>query len=113
MDAPNFEVLLWWKANQAKFPVLAKMARDILAIPISSVASESVSSRSADGNKAHDRLYLPDFLSLQAFSTGRRVLTPYRSRLDPAVVSALLCCQSWLREQSMEVLANSDKEDDQ
>ena len=30
MDAPDFEVLLWWKANEAKFPVLAKMARDIL-----------------------------------------------------------------------------------
>ncbi|XP_026450828.1 uncharacterized protein LOC113350947 [Papaver somniferum] len=31
-----------------------------------------------------------------AFSTGKRVLSPWRSSLSPRTVKALLCCQSWL-----------------
>nr|KAJ0185290.1 hypothetical protein LSAT_V11C900464230 [Lactuca sativa] len=36
----GFDILMWWKCNGSKFPILQKIARDILAIPISSVASE-------------------------------------------------------------------------
>ena len=35
----NFDILNWWKVNSSKFPILAKIARDVLAIPISTVAS--------------------------------------------------------------------------
>ena len=37
----EFDILNWWKLNGPKFPILARMVQDILAIPTSSVASES------------------------------------------------------------------------
>ena len=47
--------------------------RDILAIPVTTVAFES------------------------AFSIGGRVLSGHHSRLTPQMVEALMCSQSWLR----------------
>ncbi|XP_050231416.1 zinc finger BED domain-containing protein RICESLEEPER 2-like [Mercurialis annua] len=72
-DEDQIDVLMWWKFNSARFPVLSRMARDILAVPISTVASES------------------------AFSTGGRVLDCFRSSLTPKLVEALICTQNWLR----------------
>ncbi|CAN1240803.1 Zinc finger BED domain-containing protein RICESLEEPER 2 [Linum perenne] len=69
----RFDVLAYWKASVLRFPILSEMARDVLAIPISSVASES------------------------AFSTGGRVLINFRSSLTPAIVEALICAEDWLR----------------
>lgn len=80
----NFDILLWWKVNSPRFPVVAEMARDLLAIPISTVASES------------------------AFSTGGRVLDPFRSSLTPKVVQALLCAQDWLRHESLPITVEED-----
>ncbi|TXG74484.1 hypothetical protein EZV62_003063 [Acer yangbiense] len=37
----DFDILVWWRANASKYPILAQIARDFLAIPVSSVASES------------------------------------------------------------------------
>ena len=37
----KFDLLGWWKANSTKFPILSKLARHVLAMPISTVASES------------------------------------------------------------------------
>ena len=34
----QFDALAWWKANELKYKILSKIARDLLAIPISSVA---------------------------------------------------------------------------
>ena len=68
----EFNVLQWWKHSSSKFPILSRMARDILAIPVSSVASES------------------------AFSTGGRVLSPFRSSLLPSTIEALICTQDWI-----------------
>ncbi|RZC59832.1 hypothetical protein C5167_007139 [Papaver somniferum] len=70
----EFDILAWWQANSTKYKVLSLMAKDILAIPVSSVASES------------------------AFSTGKRILTPWRSSLSVRTVEALLCTQSWLQK---------------
>ena len=69
----NFNVLIWWKLNCHRFPILSNMACDVLAAPISTIASES------------------------AFSTGGRVLDAYRSSLTPRLVQALICAQDWLR----------------
>ncbi|CAN1280507.1 Zinc finger BED domain-containing protein RICESLEEPER 2 [Linum perenne] len=73
---PKFSVLDWWKLNSHCYPILSQMARDVLAVPISTVSSES------------------------AFSTGGRVLDAFRSSLTPRIVEALICTQDWLRADS-------------
>lgn len=86
----QFDILGWWRTNCTRYPVLSHMARDILAIPVSYVASES------------------------AFSTGRRVIDPYRSSLLPKTVEALICTQSWLRtpvDLDLNTLITDDAED--
>ena len=47
------------------------MARDVLAVPVTTVASEA------------------------AFSTGGRILDPFRSSLSPKMVEALICLKNW------------------
>ena len=37
----SFSALEWWRNNNFKYKILSKKARDILAVPISIVASES------------------------------------------------------------------------
>ncbi|TYK14614.1 transposase [Cucumis melo var. makuwa] len=37
----NFDILQWWKMNNDRFEVLGHMARDILAIPVSTIEFES------------------------------------------------------------------------
>ncbi|CAN0830002.1 Zinc finger BED domain-containing protein RICESLEEPER 2, partial [Linum grandiflorum] len=71
----DFDILNWWKANSTKYPTLSLIARDVLAIPISTVASES------------------------AFSAGGRLISAQRSRLHVKTVEALMCTQSWLLDQ--------------
>nr|XP_016483587.1 PREDICTED: zinc finger BED domain-containing protein RICESLEEPER 2-like [Nicotiana tabacum]XP_016483588.1 PREDICTED: zinc finger BED domain-containing protein RICESLEEPER 2-like [Nicotiana tabacum] len=77
-------ILLWWKVNSPRFPILAEMARDVLSIPISSVASEC------------------------AFSTGGRILDSFRSSLTPKLVEVLLCLQDWLRSEPLPVSVEED-----
>ncbi|KAG6515157.1 hypothetical protein ZIOFF_025542 [Zingiber officinale] len=54
------------------YPELAKLARDVLVVPVSTVASES------------------------AFSLGGRIIDQYRSSMSPQVVEALICSRDWL-----------------
>ena len=68
----NFDILAWWKAHAEKFPVLSTMARDFLAIPLSTVPSES------------------------AFSLGGRILGESRSSLTSEMLEALVCGKDWL-----------------
>ena len=37
----DFDILAWWKSNGPKYPTLQRIARDILAIQVSTVVSES------------------------------------------------------------------------
>ncbi|KAM5575768.1 hypothetical protein ABKV19_014623 [Rosa sericea] len=71
-DEDCFDILCWWKINGCKFPILAAIARDILGIQTSTVASES------------------------CFSTGGRVIDCFRSSLTPKTVEGLICMQNWL-----------------
>lgn len=57
---------------QISTPILSQVARDIMAIQVSTVASES------------------------AFSVGRRVIDPYRNRLDTEMVQAPTCTKDWV-----------------
>ncbi|XP_049413300.1 elongation factor 1-delta-like [Solanum stenotomum] len=54
------------------------MARDVLSIPVSTVASES------------------------AFSTGGRILDSYQSSISPKTVEAFICTQQWIQSPSKE-----------
>ena len=72
-DTKEFDILTWWRDEGDKYPTLSKVAKDVLAVPVSTIASES------------------------SFSTGGRVINPQRSSLSPKMVEALICGQSWLR----------------
>ncbi|KAK9689202.1 hypothetical protein RND81_09G043000 [Saponaria officinalis] len=54
----EINVLEYWKTHCVRYPVLARMVKDVLAIPISTVTSEST------------------------FSIGGKILDPYRSSLN-------------------------------
>uniref|UniRef100_A0ACD5YRM4 Uncharacterized protein n=1 Tax=Avena sativa TaxID=4498 RepID=A0ACD5YRM4_AVESA len=69
----KFDVLLWWRLNAHRYHVIAKMAKNFLSIPATSVSSEST------------------------FSTGGQVLDDYRRSLKPAMVEALVCASSWIK----------------
>ena len=40
-DVEYFDILMWWKMNSFRYRVISQIARDVLAIPVSTVASES------------------------------------------------------------------------
>jgi hypothetical protein len=67
----DFDILLWWKVKQVEFPILARLARDVFSIQVSTVASES------------------------AFSTGGRVIDPLHNRLEPETVQSFICLKDW------------------
>ncbi|XP_031268671.1 zinc finger BED domain-containing protein RICESLEEPER 1-like [Pistacia vera] len=69
----TFDLLKWWKMNSTKYQVLSLMARDVLTMHNSIVASEL------------------------AFSTGGHVLDPFRSSLTTKMVEALICTQDWIQ----------------
>ncbi|KAL6181331.1 hypothetical protein ACLB2K_047986 [Fragaria x ananassa] len=62
----EFDVLYWWKTSGMKYPTLYKVARDILAILVSTVASEST-------------------------FTGGRIVSPHRNRLHSNTLEVLMC----------------------
>ena len=68
----TFDILAWWKAHKEEYPILGQLARDVLAMQVSTVASES------------------------AFSAGGRVLDPFCTRLDPTMVEALVYTKDWI-----------------
>ncbi|GKB98492.1 zinc finger BED domain-containing protein RICESLEEPER 2 [Tanacetum coccineum] len=71
----NFDILSWWKGRQTQFPVLSIMARDLLSVQASTVASES------------------------AFSLSGRVLSIRRTKLTPASLEMCICLKDHLDAQ--------------
>jgi hypothetical protein len=71
----TFNVLDWWKVAGTRYPTLRKVARDIFAIPIKSVASES------------------------AFSITGRIVDEHSSCVTSKMLEILTCHQNWLRNK--------------
>ncbi|GJR83963.1 NB-ARC domains-containing protein [Tanacetum coccineum] len=71
----TFDVLGFWKAKETMFPVLSRMAMDILSVQATSIASEST------------------------FSTSGRVLSIRRTRLTLASLEMCMCLKDHLEAQ--------------
>ncbi|QRV95762.1 Zinc finger, BED-type predicted [Ceratobasidium sp. AG-Ba] len=67
------DVLVWWKKHEVYFPVLSKVARDILAIPATSVSVERI------------------------FPRCRLVMSEYRHRMSVQTAREIVTCNSWLQ----------------
>ncbi|PSR96065.1 Zinc finger BED domain-containing protein [Actinidia chinensis var. chinensis] len=74
----EFDVLGWWEQNRTKYPTLSKMASDVLSIPVSTVAPDSV------------------------FDTVSKKMDSYRTSLRPMILEALICAKDWLQYESSE-----------
>ena len=83
----DFNLLDWWRVNSGQYPTLAKVARDVFAIPSSTVASEN------------------------AFSLGGRVVDPFRASLTPRMVEALVCTSDWLRGEEFQFYKEPTEEE--
>ena len=68
----KFDVLTFSKSHQYRYPELAAIARDVLSIPVSTIASKAT------------------------FSVGGRVLDQYRNSLKLKNVEAIICTRDWL-----------------
>ena len=68
----ELDVLTFWKENVKQYKELSHLARDILSVPLTTVASEST------------------------FSIGGRILNKWKSSYIPENVEALITTRSWL-----------------
>jgi hypothetical protein len=80
----DLDVLNWWKLNSSRFPVLANIAREVLAMPVSTLTSEC------------------------AFGTNAKVLDSYCGSLNFDLMQALVCTQDWLYGKPFSLLLNED-----
>ncbi|KAK8308825.1 hypothetical protein V6Z12_D02G086600 [Gossypium hirsutum] len=77
----QIDVLDYWSKSSVRYNELSLLARDLLTIPISTVASES------------------------AFSMGKKVTTPLRSSLKPKTVQFVVCFDDWMRAKGFSAVA--------
>nr|CAD41700.2 OSJNBa0010D21.2 [Oryza sativa Japonica Group] len=70
-EAQDFNVLGWWNDHKITYPVLLKLARDVLTVPVSTVSSES------------------------AFSLCGRIIEDRRTTLRSDHVEMLLSVKDW------------------
>jgi len=66
------DTLQYWKAQVKEFPLLSKMAMDILPVQAASTAVE------------------------RDFSQGGHVVTPERAALKAETITATMCLKSWM-----------------
>ena len=63
----DFDILGWGKSNGLKYPILQRIAKDILAILVTTIASEST------------------------FSISGRLLSPHHSKLHLKTIEVMMC----------------------
>ena len=63
----DFDILGWWKSNGLKYLILQRIARDILAILVTTIASEST------------------------FSISGRLLSPHHNKLHLKTIEVMMC----------------------
>ncbi|KAK6933929.1 HAT, C-terminal dimerization domain [Dillenia turbinata] len=76
----DFNILRWWRVASTKYPVLSRMARDILAIPFSIATSYEA-----------------------YYTTERHVDEGVISIKTPKLLNALLCTRSWSSRQGLSI----------
>ncbi|GKV39205.1 hypothetical protein SLEP1_g47012 [Rubroshorea leprosula] len=81
----EIDILKWWQNNSSKFPTMVKMARDFLAIPLSTIVTNS------------------------AFTTEVKKIVSSNSDQDLKIINAIICCQDWLA--SVKTLANEKSDE--
>ena len=74
------DILMWWKENSVLLPNLSKMARDILAIPASSVAVE------------------------RFFSSGSIIMNNKRTSLKDETFKNLMLINSWAKSKLSDIV---------
>jgi hAT family C-terminal dimerisation region len=87
------DIFKYWASKEYEFPIIARIARDYLAIPATSAASECV------------------------FSVGGDIITKKRNRLGTSNTRRLLCLRDWgfleegEGEGDSDIEIDSDEED--
>ena len=74
LAAPR-SVLHFWKCNIGKYPILSRIARDILAVQVSSVQPE------------------------REFSVAGNLITEIPNKLGPLAARSSLCLRSWYKNE--------------
>ena len=70
-EVQNFDIIKWWKSHESTFPVLSKMACDLLTPPVSTIASKS------------------------SFSIATNIIGDMRTTLTTKMLKALTCLKDW------------------
>ncbi|XP_021730032.1 uncharacterized protein LOC110697004 [Chenopodium quinoa] len=78
----ELDILAFWKENEHRYKDLSHLARDILAVPLTTVASEST------------------------FSIWSRVLNKWKSSSIPEKLEALITTRNWMYSFEMNASAN-------
>jgi hAT family C-terminal dimerisation region len=74
MKDEGIDILNYWKRNTIAYPILAMMVRDIFAVLVSTISSESY------------------------FSLTNRILTDKRTKLGANLFEKLVCLKDWIED---------------
>lgn len=86
-ERANINLCTWWRSQRKQHPVLSAMARDLLAVQVSSVPSE------------------------RAFSAGKRVMTDKRKSTNKDTLEMCVCLKDWLdAEERIQGRKDSDSD---
>ena len=89
-DIHSIQIIDWWRDHSRTFPILSRMARQVLAAPASNVAVE------------------------QAFSIAGLIFDDRKSKMSAVTVESLACNDDWNRaEQRLQEMQYTTSEEDE